>query len=456
MVPFCFVIHPLSFEDVVRYEPGAAGKGSRIVAKILEWMPAYAAAHVTGVRTPDGRETEGWFVAAPLLARADARLSARGSVRAHPGRDRVGAALGARGRRARRVHRRRRRRRRDGRRARADPGDDRQLADHRRRRAQRSFAAPTRWAIERAAATAVVVGATGSIGAACVQLIAPRVRTVICVARNETRLRTLVADLRAAGAVRAALHGRPRRRAARGRPGPDRDVVDARRDRARAICARARSCASSRCRTTSAGASPSSAPTCWCSRAATCASRERCAPNACASRAPTSTSRSRPARRWRACRRRWCSRSRTAASPTRWAAASSWPRCARSTRWPRAAGFTLADMRAFDRVIHPSRDRRQRAPPRTPAALRLACKTVVSVSLGSSSRDHRARGRVARASSSTSRAKGWTARSTARSTRLRELDGTVDAIGLGGIDVYLYAGSERYALRDGLRAAATR
>ena len=35
--------------------------------------------------------------------------------------------------------------------------------------------------------------------------------------------------------------------------------------------------------------------------------------------------------------------------------------------------------------------------------------------------------------------------------KLKELDGTVDAIGLGGIDVYLYAGKQRYALRDGLR-----
>ena len=34
--------------------------------------------------------------------------------------------------------------------------------------------------------------------------------------------------------------------------------------------------------------------------------------------------------------------------------------------------------------------------------------------------------------------------------RLRELDGTVDAIGLGGIDVYLYAGTQRFALSDGL------
>jgi hypothetical protein len=39
-------------------------------------------------------------------------------------------------------------------------------------------------------------------------------------------------------------------------------------------------------------------------------------------------------------------------------------------------------------------------------------------------------------------------------TLVRELDGKVDAIGLGGIDVYLYAGRHRYALRDGLRLLA--
>jgi hypothetical protein len=42
-----------------------------------------------------------------------------------------------------------------------------------------------------------------------------------------------------------------------------------------------------------------------------------------------------------------------------------------------------------------------------------------------------------------------------RATRkLTELDGNVAAIGLGGIDVYLYAGTKRYALRDGLRLLA--
>lgn len=36
---------------------------------------------------------------------------------------------------------------------------------------------------------------------------------------------------------------------------------------------------------------------------------------------------------------------------------------------------------------------------------------------------------------------------------IQELDGTVDAIGLGGIDRYVYAGKRRYTLRDGDRLA---
>jgi hypothetical protein len=77
-------------------------------------------------------------------------------------------------------------------------------------------------------------------------------------------------------------------------------------------------------------------------------------------------------------------------------------------------------------------------------------KTVVSVSLGSSSRDHRAEVSLLGEAFDISRV--GTDGSIERATeRLHALDGTVDAIGLGGIDVYLYAGTKRYALRDGLR-----
>ena len=77
-------------------------------------------------------------------------------------------------------------------------------------------------------------------------------------------------------------------------------------------------------------------------------------------------------------------------------------------------------------------------------------KTVVSVSLGSSSRDHRVRTTLLGEEFDISR-EGTNGSLDRAIARIAELDGTVDAIGLGGIDVYLYAGKERFALRDGLK-----
>lgn len=77
-------------------------------------------------------------------------------------------------------------------------------------------------------------------------------------------------------------------------------------------------------------------------------------------------------------------------------------------------------------------------------------KRVVSVSLGSSTRDHRAAVELLGTPFDIERV-GVDGKLDVAIAKVRELDGTVDAIGLGGIDVYLYAGSKRYALRDGLR-----
>jgi hypothetical protein len=84
-------------------------------------------------------------------------------------------------------------------------------------------------------------------------------------------------------------------------------------------------------------------------------------------------------------------------------------------------------------------------------------KKVVSVSLGSSTRDHQAQIDFLGETFSIERI-GTDGSLDRAIAKIKELDGNVDAIGLGGIDVYLYAGSDRYALRDGLRllAAASR
>jgi len=77
-------------------------------------------------------------------------------------------------------------------------------------------------------------------------------------------------------------------------------------------------------------------------------------------------------------------------------------------------------------------------------------KRVVSVSLGSASRDHRSWVELLGERFDLERI-GMDGSIDRAAAKLRELDGTVDAIGLGGIDVYLYAGKQRFALRDGLR-----
>jgi predicted amino acid dehydrogenase len=157
-------------------------------------MPSYAAAHLTGIRTPDGRETEGWFVAAPLLPQQMLTLPRDDVYARILAAIDVGVSLGARiaglgaftgviG---------------DGGVTIAErspipvtTGNSLTIAAG----VRSLFRGAEEMGIDAAAATAVVVGATGSIGAACVQLIASRVRTVICVARNEGRLRAFVASL---------------------------------------------------------------------------------------------------------------------------------------------------------------------------------------------------------------------------------------------------------------------
>ncbi len=83
---------------------------------------------------------------------------------------------------------------------------------------------------------------------------------------------------------------------------------------------------------------------------------------------------------------------------------------------------------------------------------RAVPKRVVSVSLGSSKRDHRAEVEVLGQRFVLERigTDGDFAKAIAK---IQELDGQVDAIGLGGIDLYLIAAGRRYVIRDALKLA---
>jgi fatty aldehyde-generating acyl-ACP reductase len=185
---FCFVVHPLSLEDIERYEPSAKGKGPAIIRKIMEWMPPWAAVHVTGVRTPDGRETEGWFVSAALFPEQMIDFPREEVYKRIVRAIEIGAELGAQvaglgaftgvvGDGGITV-------------AQRSPipvttGNSLTIAAG----IQSLFRGADEMGIDAKEATAVVVGATGSIGSACVQLIAPKVKHVVLVARNQTRLK---------------------------------------------------------------------------------------------------------------------------------------------------------------------------------------------------------------------------------------------------------------------------
>lgn len=77
-------------------------------------------------------------------------------------------------------------------------------------------------------------------------------------------------------------------------------------------------------------------------------------------------------------------------------------------------------------------------------------KHVVSVSLGSSRRDHEAAATLFGVPMRLCR-RGYDGDMARAIAAVRALDGRVDAIGLGGLDVYLYIAGERYVIQDGLR-----
>lgn len=84
-------------------------------------------------------------------------------------------------------------------------------------------------------------------------------------------------------------------------------------------------------------------------------------------------------------------------------------------------------------------------------------KRIVSVSLGSSKRNSTATVPILGDEVTVERI-GTDGSIDKAITMIKELDGKVDAFGMGGIDLYVYAGGRRYAFRDARRiaAAATR
>ena len=73
-------------------------------------------------------------------------------------------------------------------------------------------------------------------------------------------------------------------------------------------------------------------------------------------------------------------------------------------------------------------------------------KRIVSVSLGASERNHKVTAEIMGETVEIERI-GTDGDLSRAISLLQELDGKVDAFGIGGIDIYIHAGNRRYILR---------
>lgn len=69
MAKFAFVIHPLSARDLSKKFPPAKYLPEAVNEAILAQMKPRIMSRITGIRSPAGAETEGWFIGLPLTPR---------------------------------------------------------------------------------------------------------------------------------------------------------------------------------------------------------------------------------------------------------------------------------------------------------------------------------------------------------------------------------------------------
>ena len=179
---YAFVMHPLSIDEVCTFEPKAADKPERLVEKMLEWMPPFVIANRLGLVSPHD-EVEGMLICLPLLPQqilglpADQvleKLTVAGKLAEENGAMILGlgafsAVVGGRGKKlAPRLN--------------IPVTTGSSFTAFSAIEALKMSAG--RMKIDIGEATALIVGATGSIGGACAELLGPQVKKIILAGRQ--------------------------------------------------------------------------------------------------------------------------------------------------------------------------------------------------------------------------------------------------------------------------------
>jgi fatty aldehyde-generating acyl-ACP reductase len=196
---FAFLLHPVRVSDYHRKFPALKRLPDAWVEALFRPVPPWVGSHITGVQSPTGATAEGWFVFLPwtprMLLETPWPVVRERIVRA----GRLGQARGAQifglgaftkiaGDQGASINQRLG--------IPVTTGNSYTAASA----VEASLLAAQRMGIEPGAAEASVVGATGSIGAACAQLLARQVARITLVARGRARLDELAERLRGRGA----------------------------------------------------------------------------------------------------------------------------------------------------------------------------------------------------------------------------------------------------------------
>ncbi len=195
MERFAFVIHPLQVEDFARKYPFTRFLPPHWVESAFRRVPPLVVSHITGVRSSQGTEAEGWFLGLPMTPRvmleSDPEFVYGRLVRCAQMASELGARILGLGAFTKIV---------------GDRGVTVASRSPIPVTTGNSYTAATavegallaarRLDISPAQARAAVVGATGAIGAACARLLARHVAHLSLVARGRERLERLADRIR--------------------------------------------------------------------------------------------------------------------------------------------------------------------------------------------------------------------------------------------------------------------
>ena len=206
MRKFAFIIHPIDAKrDVARKYPIARFLPERTIEWYLQSMGPIKTAHVTGIRSITGEEAEGVFIGCPLTPRQFLelpldfiydKLEQCGKVAEELGAEIVGlgaftSVVGDGGiTLSKRLN------------IPVTTGNSYTIATA----IEGANKAADMMGIDRQDATVAIIGATGSIGATCAQLMVRDTKRMTLIGRNVERLEKLMTKLRAESNARLTIH----------------------------------------------------------------------------------------------------------------------------------------------------------------------------------------------------------------------------------------------------------